>query len=305
LWQHYDRATVLYGARYMRANRAVGLGSSSVLLPNQMLFVLMPVLGLLAAGPWRRDRQRVALAAAGLALAAAAYFSYTRSALIAIGAGLLVLGLCARGKPRAILLLAVLGGLVGYLTLQGTGLIGARYYADASDDSSAVTHQALWEVGLAVARDHPIIGIGHENFEEVSADYADVLTTDASGATDASAIAGDRPHNDFLSVWISWGIVALVAYLGIFLGAIRNCLIAARSHDVLIRGLAIGCIAALVAYAANSAFHNYLDSSVALWLYAGFSVALARLAAAPPRGARARREGLRRGAARAAPYRER
>jgi hypothetical protein len=78
---------------------------------------------------------------------------------------------------------------------------------------------------------------------------------------------------------MSWGIFALIAYAGIFLGTVINCLTAMRNPDQLIRGLAMGCIAGLAAYSVNSFLHNYLDSSVSLWLYAGFSVALARITA--------------------------
>lgn len=190
------------------------------------------------------------------------------------------MGLCLRGKRR----LAVLGGVVlavlAFQMLQGTGLIGDRYYETAADDRSAASHQALWDVGFAVALDNSLLGIGHEHFEAVSAGYASNVEADPDTANGSIAIGNEQPHNDFLSVWISWGIAALLAFLALFLGIIRNLLVAMRSRDPLIRGVAIGCIGGVTAYAVGSLYHNYMDSSTFLWVYAGLSVALARMATA-------------------------
>jgi CHASE2 domain-containing sensor protein len=82
-------------------------------------------------------------------------------------------------------------------------------------------------------------------------------------------------------VWLSWGFSALASYVWLFLAAGLNCLAAARSRDPLIRGLAIGSVGGLVAYAVGSTFHNYLDSSVVLWVYAGLSAALVRIGKQP------------------------
>ena len=74
-------------------------------------------------------------------------------------------------------------------------------------------------------------------------------------------------------------MLALLAYVALFVGAIVNCVAAVKSDDLLIRGLAVGTLAGVVRYGVDSAFHNYLDSSTVLWAYAGLSVALAHLAA--------------------------
>jgi O-antigen ligase len=169
--------------------------------------------------------------------------------------------------------------VVSYFVLQGTGVIGSRYYKDASKDKSAADHMALFEVGLRVALDNPILGIGHEAFEELAVEYTGEIETNqtGSGPSGVSALGSSRPHNDFLLVWMSWGIFALLAYCGIFLGALLNFAKAAGSGDPLIRGLAVAGAGGLGAYAANSFFHNYLDSSTLLWVFAGLSIALTRL----------------------------
>jgi O-antigen ligase len=281
VWQHYARGSAL-GSDLVSIwkGRSVGLTGSPVLLANQLAFALVPVLGLLAAGPWRRDRPRLALCAIAGLLALGLYFTYTRSALLALGPGLLAIGLCLGGGRRKLLVGGVVGAVLAFQLLAGTGLIGARYYKTAENDTSAASHESLLNVALAVALDNPLAGVGHEHFEEVSLGYLDEVPVSPG----EGAIGTERPHNDFLTVWISWGVFALVVYVALFLGALRNYRIAAASDDPLIRGLAIGCVGGLATYAVNSAFHNYLDSSALLWVYAGGSVALARLV--EERGAR-------------------
>lgn len=284
LWQHFARNSAL-GSDLVTVwkGRSVGLAGSPVLLANQLAFPLVPLLGFLAVGPWRRDRLRLALCAVLGILLIGLYFTYTRSALLAIAPGIVAIGLCLRGRRKVLLVGAVVAGYLAFQLLAGTGLIGARYYKNAENDTSAASHESLLGVALAIAFDNPLTGIGHEHFEEVSMQYAGEVPVSEGEA----AIGTERPHNDFLTVWISWGIGALIAYVAVFVGALRNFRLAARSDDLLIRGLAIGCIGGLATYATNSAFHNYLDSSALLWIYAGGSIALARMAALERRRAAA------------------
>jgi O-antigen ligase len=275
IWQHYARGSAPSSDLVsIWKGRSVGLGGSPVIIANQLTAGLVPLLGLLATLRWRRDRWLAATVIAALVLALGLYFTYTRSAPLALAPGLLAMGLCLRGQRRLIMVGGVVGAAAMFQLLAGTGLIGSRYYLGAEEDNSAASHDALFQVALAIALDNPITGVGHEHFEEISLDYAG----DVGAAGDNASIGVDRPHNDFLTVWISWGIAALVAYIFLFIGAIKNFVAAARSPDPLIAGLGVGGVGWLATYAANSAFHNYLDSSTLLWVFAGLSVVLARSA---------------------------
>lgn len=285
IWQHYDRGSAIYAAasaEHIRGwnGRVMGLSNSPIHLANDMPTVLMPLLGVLACIPLRRDRTRTFLFVAAGMVFLACYFTYTRSAMLAVGAGIAGIGLCLKGTRRTVLVGAVLGAAIMYQLLQGTGLIGHRYYRDPSEDRSAASHLATWQVGLALVLAHPIDGIGHDAFTDTAREYVDVVREDPQGpgATRSIQKGTAEPHNDFLNVWFSWGIAAFLTYLGLFIGSLINLFRAVRSPDVLIRGLAVGSIGGLITYAVNSAFHNYLDSGAYLWMYAGLSVALAGLA---------------------------
>lgn len=275
VWQHFDPNSALYAtgsAAHVGSlkGRSVGLTTHAVNAANDLLFVLMPLLGVLAVGPLRADRTRLLLGGAVGLVGLGLYFTYTRSIPLAVGAGLAVVALFLKGYRRAILLGLLVGTALFFQLAQGTGLIGHRYYRTANEDVSALSHEVLWQLGLAVALDNLVLGIGNEHFEEVVLDYFRQVHR-------AEVAAGQRPHNDFLNVWLSWGTGALIAYLLVFAGSLANYVQAARRGPWWVRGLAVGGAGGLVAYGVNSAFHNSLDSSTFLWVYAGLSVALARL----------------------------
>jgi O-antigen ligase len=284
LWQHYERPSapfVAVGSRQIASgpDRAVGLNMNYIHLANTLLWIGTGLLGFLLANRWRSDRRHFALMACALMAIAAVYFTYTRSAMLALGPALIAMSIFLSPRRRVLVYGLLVGAAVSYFVLQGTGVIGGRYYKDASKDKSAADHLALFEVGLRVALDNPVLGIGHEAFEFLAADYGDEIQPSQSGTgpSGLGALGSARPHNDFLLVWMSWGIFALLAYCGIFVGALLNFAKAARSGDPLIRGLAVGGVGGLGAYAANCFFHNYLDSSTLLWAFAGLSVALVHL----------------------------
>jgi hypothetical protein len=50
-----------------------------------------------------------------------------------------------------------------------------------------------------------------------------------------------------------------------------------NAADQVIRGLAMGGLAALIAYETNSLFHNFFENSLAFWIIAGFSLVLLKV----------------------------
>jgi hypothetical protein len=301
VWQHVTPQSAPYNGVTFKelagwGGRAVGLVKSPVILSNQLTFVLMPTIGLLVFGAYRSGLLRAALGVAILTLLAGLYYTYTRSALMALGPGLLMLAAYARGMRRTALVGVVAAMPLLYVLLQGTGMIGERYEEDLREDQSAANHLGMLQVGVEVALDNWLVGIGHEWFEEESTAYRGVLTSDVIQSGGGSSIGEGRVHNDFLSVWFSWGIVGMLAFLAIMFGTVMNLGVAARSRDPLIRGLAVGSAGGMVAFAFGSFFHNYLDSSAVLWLYAGLSVSLVRLARVLPVEERRTRQALLRGA---------
>ncbi len=72
-----------------------------------------------------------------------------------------------------------------------------------ADLSQHETRLNLWKTSLGIAQDHPVIGIGQDNFTSVFERYR------VPGFYDTYV----HPHNDYLSVMVHGGIPALMAFL--------------------------------------------------------------------------------------------
>jgi O-antigen ligase len=89
----------------------------------------------------------------------------------------------------------------------------------------------------------------------------------------------EAPHNDFLRVWLSFGTPALLAFLWAFVGILRNFFDSyQQSSRRFLKSFALGCFAAMMAYAVNAATHNLMDSVSLLWILGGLSIATTKLA---------------------------
>jgi O-antigen ligase len=261
--------------------RALGLTESPIYLSNSMLLLMLPLTGVLLISEQKRDT-RVALVIVLLCLVMALYYSYTRSWTYAAAAGTVPFLILYRGRYLKHLWLGLLlGGVVFFMW---TGYQGNRYTLGANEDSSASGRYVLWEIGLQVALDNPIFGVGHNVFTSLAPEYADRIDSETLERQKAAEVIGVyEPHNDFLNVWLSFGTFGLLLYLAVFYMTGKNFLAAFNTSDSpLMKGLALGSAGALLAFAVNSSFHNLLDSTLTLWLLAGFSAALANIAATRP-----------------------
>jgi O-antigen ligase len=216
----------------------------------------------------------------GLAL----YFTYTRSALLGLGFGLLALPLFLKTRIKWPIIIIVF--LLGILLVETTGVLESQYLGgrgEAEQEGSAYERQVLWEAGLAIVSDNPILGIGAGQYRIVSPQYASRIDPAMMRIQETyweyQTLGSRDPHNDFLTVWVSYGTLALVVYLWLFIAVLRNLFLAYRmSKQRLIKGLSIGLSTGLVAYMVNAFYHNCIAAMPLFWILAGFSVAVAKLA---------------------------
>jgi len=143
------------------------------------------------------------------------------------------------------------------------------------------SRENLWTVALAVARDHPLLGVGAGNFPVVEPAYAlrDLNLTRADLIT--------RPevaHNTYLHVLADYGSVGLLLLLALIGAALAIGMQAARAFqregnrelELLARGQVTASVAMLAAY-----FFQSGQFEKQLWLMLGFSVALRAVAIEP------------------------
>lgn len=101
-------------------------------------------------------------------------------------------------------------------------LAGKEKGGEVFDDRSALPRLYCWNTAFSLIRENPWIGIGtdsrkvfSEKFHQLYPDYPEVYT---------------HPHNQFLALWVSHGVLGLLLFLW-FLG--KAFLYLCRSRDVL------------------------------------------------------------------------
>jgi putative inorganic carbon (hco3(-)) transporter len=208
-----------------------------------------------------------------LAIALAATFS--GGGWLGTAAAVLVVVRLARGRKIAFAL-SVLGVVLAVLVL---AVLRVERIASRMDPTrgTGFIRVRLWEASLAMVRDHPILGIGLDNFlYKFQQEY---LSPDAAAEPNLS-----HPHNWVLHFWLNLGVVGLVAagwlLLQFFVG-IRDVL--ARTSDPTLRALAIGAAGSMVNFLIHGAVDNsYFLPDMALIFW--FTLAIPRiLTASEPR----------------------
>jgi O-antigen ligase len=175
--------------------------------------------------------------------------------------------------------LLVAGLCIGMFLLISTG---SRYSLNVSQESSAASRPVLWGTAYLIIQDNPLLGIGRDRYKEVSVEYATKLPDSLRDEAYVSRALGRfSPHQDFLNVWVSFGAVAFFFYCGVFVLVASAFVRAYRLHagDPLLQAVSAGALAALVAYAVNSSFHNLLDVTWSFWFLSGLAAVLIGLAA--------------------------
>ena len=265
-------------------SRALGLDLSPILLSDHLMLLLFPTVGVLLMRGVSSRVSGFLLLAAVLAMGGALFFTETRSWVFSAAAALIAMALLLRGRTGGELILLMLLVAGGFLFWADQS--GSRYALGPDSDGSAAARPVLWTAALNMAMDHPVLGVGYDQFKELSPSYANNIGKALLDRQNAGTILGrESPHNDFLSAWVSFGTGGLMLYVLMMWFIARNFLHAlGRFRDPLMKGIALGCFGALVAFAVNSSFHNLFTSALTFWILAGASLALTKLAQREPDG---------------------
>ena len=190
-------------------------------------------------------------------------FTFTRSAWLGFVTGIAVIVLQRRR----------LGGVVALVAIVLVSLLAVPALRDRVvsivdlQDATNSFRLKLWSIGLRIASDHPIVGIGDIGAETVWADYAPPEW---------------RPEGHFHSNIVHWlvtlGGVGLAVVLALF---VRIGVVLWRLHRDHSRGwfagsVTLGALAALIAFHVNGLFEwSFGDTEVAMQLWAMVGLALA------------------------------
>lgn len=193
---------------YRRTNHGVAVG----IFANgnhfaTLLLATLPLLVVLALGPWRaaakpQDRSLIlALAAGGAALLGIGVLMNGSTAMLLLGPPvlaatvLLVMRRSPRTNRRAMLLI----GLMVVAATAALPLLG-KHLPSWGASASIETRMEYWSKTLAAAHDHGFTGTGIGTFEEVYRGYED------PGSVDRWYI--NHAHNDYLELLLEGGVPA-------------------------------------------------------------------------------------------------
>ena len=151
-------------------------------------------------------QRRIIYAVASVIIGITMYLTYSRGAILGIGGALAVIALLGGWGVTARLWQARRGVVIaagGVLLALGAG---GAYLALArlTDTGSISLRGDIWSAALHMIKDHPIFGIGLDQFTNQYPHYA------APGAVAVGEIFTSHPHNFLLDYWLRLGIIGLL-----------------------------------------------------------------------------------------------
>ena len=217
--------------------------------PNNLALVLGRLLPLmlavaLAGSGKRRWLYGLATVLGGICL----FLTFSKGALlVGMPAALLTLGLLAGGWARTAALALVGAGLVGLVPFLRT----ARFHSLLSGQGTTLLRINLWESALDMVRDHPLFGVGLDNFLY---QYPRYIRPEALSEPNLS-----HPHDWILDFWLRLGLAGLFCFVWLqvqFLRRVAAVWRRLRQYRVL-WALAIGLAAGMVDMLA----HGLIDAA--------------------------------------------
>lgn len=217
--------------------------------PNNLALYLERVLPIaLAIGFGRSKTRRWFFLVGGVLIATAIILTFSRGALfLGLPAIVLTLLWLRGGRWRWLAPIAIVTGIALLIPLLGT-----ERFASLLDPSRGTTfiRLGLWRASLQMARDHPLLGVGLDNFLYYYGDYIQ------PGAEVERFLS--HPHNLVLDFWLRLGIGGLVALVMLLCAAMRSAVRALRRlAESRLRMMVMASVAGFAAMVC----HGLVDSS--------------------------------------------
>jgi putative inorganic carbon (HCO3(-)) transporter len=278
LWLRYTGQDLRIGALSGRVDVSSGAGGDetyrlggTVGSPNTaaayFTLLIAPALALLLTDVRRRYKQ-LAFLAFPLG-AVAVILTLSRGGWVALVVSLTIFCTIAvrrRWLPLPYLLL--LGGIFLLVLLPFHDLIIDRI--SGADKGSAQSRFPLMHLAWDIIRDHPLTGVGTNNFASVLGEY---VTPEFSRAWIYTV------HNKYLLVWAELGLGGLLAFVWFLGETLRKGWACVRSADPLLAPIGLGFTAAIVGQMAHmffDVFHSRPQVQ-SLWIVAALVAAVHRI----------------------------
>ncbi len=197
----------------------------------------------------------------------------TRGAYVAVTAGVLFIAIV---RNRRIVIPVIL--LVAVLILFAPPYIKARIESivDVNHPENKVRLE-LWKAGIAIFRDHPVVGVGDIDSGHLIDKYADPSLPRLWG----------HLHNTLLQVLVNYGVIGFIVFVAMFVrvAGVEWRIFTLVRDDWFKGSFAIGVLAALVAFFVNGLTEwNFGDQEVItlIWTTLGILLGIGGLDHADP-----------------------
>jgi O-antigen ligase len=216
--------------------------------PNNLALYLDRALVLIIALVFHVANSKFSLKGIGLKLgvlilALALYLTYSRGAWLGIAAGLAFIALASDRRARVALLVATILGVLALVPFLQTERAQSLFQIGTGTGFFRIS---VWQSALAMIRDHPIFGVGLDNFLYA---YPHYIHPDAWREPNLS-----HPHNVILDFWVRLGIGGVVVLVWMLFEFYRQGI---RNAQGTHRALAIGLMASMTATLA----HGSIDAA--------------------------------------------
>jgi len=160
----------------------------------------------------KAKRHRLLLLACVGLMMAGIFFCMNRAGWVGLLCALIMMALFVKGFWRILLLLLLLGAIVA--GIYWAVIVSSPAVQERLTASGPISfRQEAWRIGILMAKDNPIFGVGFENYYQFYRQY---------GRWDINLRAAPSPHNTFLWVLLTGGIVALIPFVGFIWGVIYS-----------------------------------------------------------------------------------
>ncbi|MDP8923312.1 MAG: O-antigen ligase family protein [Chloroflexota bacterium] len=266
LMARVDVSTAAQGNAYRLGGTIGGANPAAAYLS----LLLGPTLGILLA-PLGRWYRRLALLALGFGVLAL-ILTLSRGGWLAFAlTASIVGGLAIRRGWLSPSVPFVAAGVAAILVFALQDVVIARLVQD--DQGSAHSRIPLMALAFRIIQDHPLLGIGANNFAPVMLDYVTLNFSEYGG--DWLFVV----HNKYLLVWAETGLVGLLAFVGFLATTLVRGWRGWQLGDPLLSPLALGFTAAIAAHLLHMAVDLFSGRPQVqtLWLCAALIAVIDRL----------------------------
>ncbi len=257
-----------------------GVGRVSSVYPSATAFgiyvgralPLAMVLAIFLPPKWRA--WRIACALLALVMALGVLFSFARGAWIGVFVALLAVAIVTRTRwMLASIGAAVLAGLAGLALLPFIRVERiTSMFNFTSTENTGLSRLKIWISALNVLRDHPITGIGQDQFL-----YQD---PDKYGIPQIRFLTVSHPHNFLLDFYLRLGVPGIVWIVIALIFFFRQSITVWKKHaGTQLGALALGLFASMIDFAVHGLLdmaYFTMDLALTFWLTVGVMMLLKR-----------------------------